>query len=112
MKKKDKKMDLLYSLKIILTWLKIYKIKNINNKENKEEKEIVIWINKKSKTKISKKKKGIVNSKNNIIINLKIFTDIKRADPLKVNPNSSLRNIFDNETIMASKDKLANKLSF
>ena len=42
MKKKDKKMDLLYSLKIILTRLKIYKIKNKNNKENKEEKEIVI----------------------------------------------------------------------
>ena len=42
---------------------------------------------------------------------MKKITDIKRADPLKINPNSSLRNMFDNETIMASKDKLANKLS-
>ena len=42
---------------------------------------------------------------------MKIFIDIKKADPFKVNPNSSLRNMFDKETIMAIKDKFANKLS-
>ena len=86
--------------------------KNKDNNENKEEKETVIRKNKKSKTKISKKKKkSIINSKNNNRINMKKIIEIKRADSLKVKANSSFRNMFDDESIIASKDKMNNKLS-
>ena len=65
-----------------------------------------------SKIKISKKKrKSDVNINNHKIIKPKTTIDIKRADSLKIKEINSMRNIFDNESNMASNDRLANKLS-